>query len=632
MTQTNTRNGLLNLRLPILPLLMFSALLLLVPKLALVEYLDSTLWGEVTRANLIVVMAQDILIALVVFALTLSLLRAPNQLRVLSAALVSGLVLLVLAIDMRVRELWLKPLDVSLIRYSLHNASGLRSGLDFFLKRSAVYSLTFERFLFYIALAYAFTWLLIAWSTASGNRLAAARWTRTKVAILSVATCGLLIVALSASHYRYRVNENILAGRLVAGIKSLFAKQDSESEKLAATFEQKPSPLNSQLSAPRQILDSVKPFRNVVLVVYESMRWRDLNLLGEGATLAPTLARMASDGIVTQCYVAVPHSAKAYYTILSGRYPYPGIEMREVLRESNDSIWHFLKDSRQTQAFAISAQNLAFESMGGLLKSLGMTAFETAQLPEAKGIVVQSASSFGTSDKSLYSLGAQHVSKINGPFAAVFFPLAAHYPYDCEKSDVTRHNLTDYRHCVAESDTNLTNFLAALKQSGAMQDTLFVVVGDHGESFGEHGTYVHNSSMYQEEVTVPLIFWSEDGRLGHHSLSASRQIDIAPTIADLMGIMDAAVPVQGVSILRRHDVSPPIFMATFFDDLGAALVEPPAKIKYIYEQSADKLLAFDQEADPLEKSPLDIPTETRQAVVQRLRAFLAYQRQVFPGT
>jgi len=628
MTQMTTRNGILGLKLPLLPLLAFNAFLLLVPKLALVEYLDSTLWGEVTRTNLIVVMAQDILVALIVFAITLSLLRAPNRLRLLTAALASGFILLLLTIDMRVRELWLKPIDVSLIRYSLHNASGLKSGLDFFFKRSAVYSLTFERFLFYVALIYAFTWLLIAWSVASGNSVAAARWTRTKIVIVATATCCFVILAFSASHYRYRVNENVIAGRLVTGIKSLFTKQDSQSEKLAASFEQKTAPLNLQLSTPRQLLDSVKPFRNVVVVVYESMRWRDLNLLGEGPTLAPTLAGMASDGIVTECYVAVPHSAKAYYTILSGRYPYPGIEMREVVRESNDSIWHFLKDSRQTRAFAISAQNLAFESMGGLLKSLGIEAFETAQLPEAKGVVVQATSSFGTSDKSLYSLGAQYVGKIKDPFAAVFFPLAAHYPYDCEKSDVTRHNLTDYRHCVSESDANLTNFLAALKQVGAMQDTLFVIVGDHGESFGEHGTYVHNSSMYQEEVTVPLIFWSEDGRLGHHVLRSSRQIDIAPTIADLMGAMDAVVPVQGVSILRRQDTSPPVFMATFFDDLGVALVEPP--IKYIYEQSADKLLAFDNAADPLEKSPLVLPPETQLAVIQRLRAFLAYQKQIFP--
>lgn len=30
-------------------------------------------------------------------------------------------------------------------------------------------------------------------------------------------------------------------------------------------------------------------------------------------------------------------------------------------------------------------------------------------------------------------------------------------------------------------------------------ETLFVLVGDHGESFGEHGVIVHNSSLYEEE-------------------------------------------------------------------------------------------------------------------------------------
>jgi arylsulfatase A-like enzyme len=133
--------------------------------------------------------------------------------------------------------------------------------------------------------------------------------------------------------------------------------------------------------------------------------------------------------------------------------------------------------------------------------------------------------------------------------------------------------------------------------------------------------------MYEEEVTVPLVFWSEDGRLGHHVLASSRQIDIAPTISDLVGAMQATVPVQGVSLLRQQDWSPPVFMATFFDDLGAAIVEPP--FKYIYEQSTDRVLAFDDANDPLEKSPLGLPTEKQQALIQRIRAFLAYQKQVF---
>jgi arylsulfatase A-like enzyme len=133
--------------------------------------------------------------------------------------------------------------------------------------------------------------------------------------------------------------------------------------------------------------------------------------------------------------------------------------------------------------------------------------------------------------------------------------------------------------------------------------------------------------MYEEEVTIPLVFWSEDGRLGHHVLPYSRQIDIAPTIADLMGVMQANVPVQGVSLLRQG--SRPAFMATFFDDLGAALVEPP--FKYIYEQSTGRLLAFDDSRDPLEQSPLNLPSDKQQAVIRRIRSFMAYQKQNFRG-
>ena len=61
----------------------------------------------------------------------------------------------------------------------------------------------------------------------------------------------------------------------------------------------------------------------------------------------------------------------------------------------------------------------------------------------------------------------------------------------------------------------LEPFLAGLRERKLLDDTLVVIVGDHGESFGEHGSYVHNNSLYEEETTVPLIFWSVDGRLRH---------------------------------------------------------------------------------------------------------------------
>jgi Sulfatase len=615
--------------IPAWPLLVVNALLLLVPKLVLIQFLDETLWGDVHARNIVPTLAQDILLALLMLVLTLVLLRKPGMARVLAAGFVSALLLLGLLIDMRVRQLWLKPLNLSMINYVLSNMSGLTSGFGLFFKAQASIHppLTFERLCFYLLVLFASLWALIGWSVR--RRPPAIEWRRTSVGFATLAFLVLGALAVSANQLRYRVNENPLVGPLIAGIKTPFVKRDVESEKLADLFELKPKPLNLQRETSRKILAEVSPFRNVVLIVYESMRWRDLNIFDERTTLAPTLARLAAEGIVSKCYVAVPHSSKAYYTVLTGRYPFPGIEMREVIKDKNDAIWHYLRDSRRTASYAVSSQYLGFESMGTLLRSLGIEPYETHELPNAKGVALQTGSSFGESDKSLYPLGSQFLSTVPAPFAAIFFPLAAHYPYYCADANWKRHGLADYRKCVAESDANLAGFLESLNRFDLLRDTLLVIVGDHGESFGEHGVYVHNSSMYDEEVSVPLVFWSQDGRLGHQFIPYSRQIDIVPTIADLMGSMDSPTAVQGLSLLRYPETPPPNFMATFFDDLAAALIEPP--FKYIYDPSGSRLLAFNDVNDPLESSPLTLPDDRRQVIIKRIRSFLAYQRGAFPS-
>jgi hypothetical protein len=91
--------------------------------------------------------------------------------------------------------------------------------------------------------------------------------------------------------------------------------------------------------------------------------------------------------------------------------------------------------------------------------------------------------------------------------------------------------------------------------------------------------------------------------------------------------MEANIPVQGTSLLRQQNQNPPVFMATFFDGLGAALYESP--FKYILEPSTNRLVAFDHINDPLEKTPVKISEEKGREVTERLRAFTAYQKQVF---
>src|ERR1022692_184141 len=287
---------------PLWPLLVINALLLLVPKLLLIQWLNQNLWGDIGAGKVAIVISQDTIVALGLYVLTITVLRIPGFLRLLVAATVSGALLLFMLIDMRVRQLWLKPLDASMVRYFLENAAGLKSGFDFFFRTLSVYSLNFDRVLVYAALLFALLWSSIAASVLSGRTSMDGGWTRARAIAAGSATLILIGLALSASQFRYQVNNNIFTSQAIAWMKTPFAQPDTAAKALADAFEQKPQPLNSQLQLSRKILTDVQPFKNLVFIVYESMRWRNINILGEGPTLAPTLYELATGGIVSKCY------------------------------------------------------------------------------------------------------------------------------------------------------------------------------------------------------------------------------------------------------------------------------------------------------------------------------------------
>ena len=69
-----------------------------------------------------------------------------------------------------------------------------------------------------------------------------------------------------------------------------------------------------------------------------------------------------------------------------------------------------------------------------------------------------------------------------------------------------------------------------------MKDSLVIIVGDHAFPLGEHGNYSLESGYHEESFRVPFfIVWNDV--LAPTQLSrASSQLDIAPTILDLMAI------------------------------------------------------------------------------------------------
>jgi arylsulfatase A-like enzyme len=86
-------------------------------------------------------------------------------------------------------------------------------------------------------------------------------------------------------------------------------------------------------------------------------------------------------------------------------------------------------------------------------------------------------------------------------------------------------------------DRRLGELLDDLERRGLLDNTLIVVVGDHGEHFGEHGLLGHENSLYEPLIHVPLIVcYSPLLPAGERVESLVQTTDIMPTSLALCGL------------------------------------------------------------------------------------------------
>ena len=76
-----------------------------------------------------------------------------------------------------------------------------------------------------------------------------------------------------------------------------------------------------------------------------------------------------------------------------------------------------------------------------------------------------------------------------------------------------------------------------LKEAGLYQETLIVLTADHGQEFYEHGGWWHGTTLYDEQIHVPLLVKLPGGEAaGSTDRRTVRTLDITPTILNLSGI------------------------------------------------------------------------------------------------
>jgi arylsulfatase A-like enzyme len=180
------------------------------------------------------------------------------------------------------------------------------------------------------------------------------------------------------------------------------------------------------------------------------------------------------------------------------------------------------------------------------------------------------------------------------------------------------------------ADQALGSLLDGLHQRGLTDGTLIVVVGDHGQAFGQHeGNYGHTLFLYEENVHVPLVFAAPGAIRGPLRIGRiASHIDLAPSILDLLGL-PAPPGYQGVSLLRG-----PPGMALFFTDYSLGFVGlRDGRWKFIYQLEDGRSKLFDLADDPGETMNLAEQQPERVAVYREhlLRWSAAIVGQVSKG-
>ena len=296
---------------------------------------------------------------------------------------------------------------------------------------------------------------------------------------------------------------------------------------------------------------------HIVLISIDTLRADRLGGYGYSLNTSPVIDKLAARGVLFEnAFASRGETWPALTSIMTSKYPHQhGVRMNGIRYEENlKTLAGELKESGYTTAGFISNAVSArwdsfdfFEGLGGYDQSL-----RDSEITE---IAVD---------------WIREYSKKNRIFVWIHYNLP-HYPYTEHagfteqfvdpnyagsvdgSEELLKQVFEEQRNLAPEDlariqalydaeialvDSNVGRVWSAIKSSGVEDNTLIVLTADHGEELHEHNKYFfHSASVYDSVLHVPLIFTLPGVVNSNRKVDGVvEEIDIAPTILDLVGI------------------------------------------------------------------------------------------------
>ena len=214
----------------------------------------------------------------------------------------------------------------------------------------------------------------------------------------------------------------------------------------------------------------------------------------------------------------------------------------------------------------------------------------------------------------------------NNPFYLWVWFTNPHTPYFNEDDPyIKAERTTSERHLRALHDTDaaLGQLLSSLNRQGLTKNTIIILSSDHGEAFGEHGLIYHATAIYDEQVSIGLVINVPGHSLPPNSGVAGSLIDLAPTIAGLVGL-PAPTQWQGTSLFANKRPER-VYFNSLEGNRMAGFRE--GNMKFTIASGDDRPFAFDLGVDPREKNTMRMSTPEAARVGAKISAFIRQRDQ-----
>jgi phosphoglycerol transferase MdoB-like AlkP superfamily enzyme len=300
------------------------------------------------------------------------------------------------------------------------------------------------------------------------------------------------------------------------------------------TMTRPPAPTSGH--APRNL--------NVLLIFQESSYNKYLSLFNGTENTEPLLSKYTDRmELFPDFFCNFSSSIYARFATLTGLYPVKDYKAFTYHRVKVSSIFEVLRQNSY-QCSLFDSCFLDYTGFRDFLRGRGIDAmYDADTMPGRREKPV----SWGLrEEETLRAIQAQikQYATNHQKFFLSYFPVAPHNPFDGIPRQFQKYSLKQvgdytplYLNNLLYMDWIVASILDELKDAGLLDNTLVIITDDHGEMLGENGGPVgHGWTVTPGLANIPLIIMDPDKPGCRINDTVGSQVDLLPTILDLLGI------------------------------------------------------------------------------------------------